>query len=280
MDTKFPQNNLLKRLLFLLLLILLILLGLLFNNSLSNNSPLPLEKKTAINYQKLKQQIDDYLTKQKKAQPVTITSNQALNKLRTALYLYLQDHYQLPKNLKQLLGTYLKNIPPEPISDDNKVSFKLDYTGGWYYNPQLTGPSLAKLITTSLRPNTKQNNITDFRPYHILVNTTKDKLYLKQGSKIIKEYPIADGGKLSPTPKGRFRIEDKAILNKQQREKYGKYWLELDLWTKGGGYGIHATTNQRLALTNQTSQGCIRLKPKDIAELYQLVPTKVTVFIK
>ncbi|GAB6099462.1 hypothetical protein JCM16358_13410 [Halanaerocella petrolearia] len=270
-----------KSTLFLLITALSILILLLTNNSLPTYYSSE-RSKSEIDYQELNQQIENYLKKKSNNtnQAQTITNKENLNKLRSALFLYLQDNYHLPTDINQLVGDYLKSIPQEKMSHSNKISNQLDYTGGWYYNPQSSlNQNLKSLISTSLKPNIKRNHPTDFEPYKLIVNTTQDKLYLTKGNKRIRTYPIAHGSKNKPTPTGEFTVKRKVILNDKQKKVYGEYWIGLDIWTKGGSYGLHATTTKK-KLAQQSSRGCIRLQPEDIAELYQLIPLQTKTIIK
>ncbi|PRX26480.1 L,D-transpeptidase-like protein [Orenia metallireducens] len=205
-----------------------------------------------------------------------------LNKLRTALLLYLEDYNHLPDKLEDLVGEYLINIPVETISNSNRVTNTLDFSGGWYYNSQIMQSELNKIIEKSLQANIKHNSSLDtsFYPIQILIERSKQRLYIIQKEKIIKSYPIAIGGADSPTPTGEFRIKSKYILSSEQEEVYGKYWIGIDLWTKGGGYGIHAATDSKIDITKQSSRGCIRMKKDDLKELYDLVPLRTKLVIK
>jgi len=276
------KNNLIKILLLLLIIIFFTLLTIividyLFEGRVDNSAPIT-DKSDYDN-------INQYL-KDSKYNNLKVLNKapklKNLNKLRTALLLYLEDHNQLPDKLEDLVGKYLINIPVETISNSNRVTNTLDFSGGWYYNSQIMQSELNKIIEKSLQVNIKHNSSLDtsFQPSRILVDRSQYRLYMVRNSKVIKSYPIAIGAKESPTPAGEFRIKSKAILSGEQREIYGKYWIGIDLWTKGGGYGIHATTDSKIDITKQSSKGCIRMKKDDLKELYDLVPLRTKVIIK
>jgi len=110
-------------------------------------------------------------------------------------------------------------------------------------------------------------------PYSILVNTETKTLFLYKHNELIKSYPIAIGKPSTPTPKGVFKIINKAI---NPGGPFGIRWLGLN--APGGDYGIHGTNNPS-SIGNAVSNGCIRLHNKDVLEVSNLVNigTKVTI---
>ncbi|GAB6098318.1 hypothetical protein JCM16358_01970 [Halanaerocella petrolearia] len=206
-----------------------------------------------------------------------------LNKLKLALFLYLKEHHYLPDELTDLKEEYLSHIPVETVTGKNDATNKLDLTGGWYYNPeQINDFDVTKIIDKVLKPNINsvQKSRREFTPYHIMVNRSKHKLYIIQNNRKIKSYPIVVGGAESPTPVGEFRIKNKVRLTGKQKKIYGQYWIGIDLWTKGGSYGIHGITNTDLDIVEQYSKGCIRMKNKDLKQLYDFIPIKTKIVIK
>lgn len=110
--------------------------------------------------------------------------------------------------------------------------------------------------------------------YVILVEVHNKKLMLidRENEKVIKTYPIATGKPSSPTPLGTFKIVEKA----QWGEGFGTRWLGLNVpW---GKYGIHGT-NRPESIGGNLSAGCIRMRNKDVEELYSLVGYNTTVVI-
>lgn len=95
----------------------------------------------------------------------------------------------------------------------------------------------------------------------------------KQGQKI-KTYPIAVGNPSTPTPIGEYKVVYKG---KNWGPSFGPRWLGLNVpW---GIYGIHGT-NKPYSIGQHLSHGCIRMRNRDVIELYDLIPvgTKVTIF--
>ncbi|KYH31578.1 putative L,D-transpeptidase YkuD [Clostridium tepidiprofundi DSM 19306] len=107
--------------------------------------------------------------------------------------------------------------------------------------------------------------------YKIIVNTNTKCLHLYKNNNLIKSYPIAIGKPSKPTPKGTFKIINKAI---NPGGPFGVRWLGLSI----PGYGIHGTNNPN-SIGKAVSNGCIRMYNKDILELANTVPIGTTVII-
>lgn len=108
----------------------------------------------------------------------------------------------------------------------------------------------------------------------ILIEVDKKQLTLidKKDESILKIYPIATGRSDSPTPLGTFKIIEKAKWG----EGFGTRWMGLDVpW---GTYGIHGT-NKPGTIGLNLSAGCIRMRNKDIEELYSIVKNNTIVLI-
>jgi lipoprotein-anchoring transpeptidase ErfK/SrfK len=108
-------------------------------------------------------------------------------------------------------------------------------------------------------------------PYSITINTATLILTLFKDGKLLKTYPIAVGKPSTPTPKGTFKIVNKAL---NPGGPFGARWLGLNK----PGYGIHGTNNPA-SIGKRVSNGCIRTYNKNIIELYNLVPIGTTVNI-
>jgi lipoprotein-anchoring transpeptidase ErfK/SrfK len=108
-------------------------------------------------------------------------------------------------------------------------------------------------------------------PYSILINTNNFSLTLYKNGKIFKTYPVAIGKPSSPTPKGNFKVKNKAY---KPGGPFGARWLGLT----APGIGIHGT-NVPFSIGKNVSHGCIRTYNKNIIELYNLVPIGTSVRI-
>lgn len=109
--------------------------------------------------------------------------------------------------------------------------------------------------------------------YKISINTAARTLTLYKDGKWFKSYPVAIGKPSTPTPKGTFKVKNKAF---NPGGAFGARWLGLT--APGGGYGIHGTNNPS-SIGKAVSNGCVRMYNNDVIELYNLVPVGATVQI-
>lgn len=108
----------------------------------------------------------------------------------------------------------------------------------------------------------------------IVIKISSRILELYNDGKLHKTYRIAVGTNDTPTP-----IGDWIVIWKSYRagDIFGTRFLCLDVpW---GGYGIHGT-NRPWSIGHFISQGCIRLRNKDIEELFEWVPVGTSVRIE
>ena len=113
--------------------------------------------------------------------------------------------------------------------------------------------------------NYDEQNLYRAISYNIIVNVDDKKLNLFKEGKLFKTYPIATGKTTTPTPKGDFKIINKAS---DPGGPFGARWLGLNV--PGGDYGIHGTNNPS-SIGKSVSNGCIRTYNRNIIELYNLV---------
>ncbi|SHJ44060.1 L,D-transpeptidase catalytic domain [Anaerocolumna jejuensis DSM 15929] len=64
-------------------------------------------------------------------------------------------------------------------------------------------------IILIIRVHSIKNTISNQPEYTILIEIDEKKLYLLEGGKLIKKYPIASGMKNLPSPIGTWKIIDK-----------------------------------------------------------------------
>ncbi|UCH81388.1 MAG: L,D-transpeptidase family protein [Nitrospiraceae bacterium] len=149
-------------------------------------------------------------------------------------------------------------------------------------DPWVPGKGTAVTIPTSwLLPELIDNGI--------IINLAELRLYFffsLREARYIKTYPIGIGREGFNTPTGDFSITLKMkdpiwkVPETSRRENpelplyvlpgpdnpLGEYWLQLSVDT----YGIHGT-NRPYGIGRRVSQGCIRLYPEDIKDLYNYV---------
>lgn len=109
------------------------------------------------------------------------------------------------------------------------------------------------------------------KKYSIIVNSNDLTLNLYLNEKLVKTYPVALGKASTPTPKGTFKIINRAV---NPGGHFGVRWLGLNK----KGYGIHGTDNES-SIGKYTSNGCIRMYNKDVLELANVVPIGTVVKI-
>lgn len=129
----------------------------------------------------------------------------------------------------------------------------------------------------------QQNRNTKYTPirydryvkvtYSITIHTKNRTLTLYKDGKVHKVYPVAVGKTSTPTPKGTFRIINKAI---NPGGPFGVRWMGLN--APQGGIGIHGTNNPA-SIGKSVSNGCIRMHNRNVIELSNLVPVGTVVKI-
>lgn len=110
--------------------------------------------------------------------------------------------------------------------------------------------------------------------FSIEVYPRQHPLTVKIQGQPYKSYPVAVGNPSTPTPVGEYLVTYKG---KDWGPSFGPRWLGLNVpW---GYYGIHGT-NRPDSIGRHLSHGCIRMRNRDVMELYDLIPlgTKVTIY--
>ncbi|AYD39735.1 hypothetical protein D4Z93_04045 [Clostridium fermenticellae] len=108
--------------------------------------------------------------------------------------------------------------------------------------------------------------------YIIIVDTTSNELSVFKDGKLSKMYTVAAGKPISPSPIGTWKIISKDTWG----EGFGGRWMGFNVpW---GRYGIHGTIYPNSIGWN-SSHGCIRMKNKEVRELYDYIPIGTTVII-
>ncbi|MFD3156078.1 L,D-transpeptidase family protein [Haloimpatiens sp. FM7330] len=131
-------------------------------------------------------------------------------------------------------------------------------------------------INHTKNTSTLKSNIKGYQPKKpivILVDITTHTLNVFQENNLLKSYPIASGKPSTPSPIGTWSIISKGTWG----EGFGGRWMGFNVpW---GKYGIHGTIYPNSIGWN-SSKGCIRMKNKDVAELYKITPhgTKVIIY--
>jgi len=99
---------------------------------------------------------------------------------------------------------------------------------------------------------------------------------LVEDGRVVKIYPIAVGKTSTPSPRGSFHITSRVqhptwyqpgkVVASGPQNPLGTRWMGLGY----KGYGIHGT-NVPLSIGKAASHGCIRMRNRDVEELFALV---------
>jgi len=110
----------------------------------------------------------------------------------------------------------------------------------------------------------------------LIVSFPARRIVLVDDGRMVKTYPVAIGKPSTPTPSGTFHIashvvnptylHDGKVVKPGPGNPVGTRWMSLGF----KGYGIHGT-NQPESIGHAASHGCIRLRNRDVEELFELV---------
>lgn len=116
----------------------------------------------------------------------------------------------------------------------------------------------------------------------IVISIPDRKLVLLEGDRVIKVYDTAVGKRSTPTPAGEFEVINRVphptwyatgkAVPAGPKNPLGTRWLGLSV----KGYGIHGT-NVPTSIGKAASHGCIRMRNRDVEELFELVSVGVKV---
>lgn len=155
---------------------------------------------------------------------------------------------------------------------------------------------IARRFNTTVALIKRANNLTSDRiipgqrlkvntcGFSIVVDKSRNRLFLRREGDIFKTYTVATG-EAGSTPEGKFEIVNKlieptwyragaVILPDDPDNILGTRWLGFDK----AGYGIHGTTEPE-TLGQQVTLGCVRMANEDVEELYDIVPTGTEVIV-
>jgi lipoprotein-anchoring transpeptidase ErfK/SrfK len=110
----------------------------------------------------------------------------------------------------------------------------------------------------------------------IVVSITDRKLAVLDAGRVMKIFPTAVGAPASPSPVGVYKIVNSIpeptwyyrgkIVGPGKANPLGTRWLGLSI----KGYGIHGT-NVPSSIGHNASHGCVRMRNKDVEELFGMV---------
>jgi lipoprotein-anchoring transpeptidase ErfK/SrfK len=133
------------------------------------------------------------------------------------------------------------------------------------------------LLAATLSSTLAAQDLAAVRPIRQLVVSIPDrKLAVLEDGKIIRTFPVAVGASLSPSPSGEFKIVNRianptyyhpgVVIPAGAGNPIGTRWLGLNR----KGYGIHGT-NEPKSVGKAASHGCIRLRNRDMEQLFRMV---------
>jgi lipoprotein-anchoring transpeptidase ErfK/SrfK len=112
---------------------------------------------------------------------------------------------------------------------------------------------------------------------HIVVSIPDHKLALLEGDKVVRVYDVAVGKPSTPSPQGEFRVVSRmpnptwygpqVVVPPGKTNPLGTRWMGLSI----RGFGIHGTSVPS-SIGKSASHGCIRMRNRDVEELFELVP--------
>src|SRR5271169_6753114 len=110
----------------------------------------------------------------------------------------------------------------------------------------------------------------------VVVSVPDRKLAVIEDEKVIATFSVAVGAPASPSPAGEFQIVNRVanptyyhpgtVIPSGKDNPVGTRWVGLSQ----KGYGIHGT-NVPGSIGHAASHGCIRLRNRDVQELFELV---------
>jgi lipoprotein-anchoring transpeptidase ErfK/SrfK len=110
----------------------------------------------------------------------------------------------------------------------------------------------------------------------VLVSIPDRKLAVIEGGDVIATFPVAVGTAVSPSPTGEFQIVNRVanptyyhsgtVIPSGKDNPVGTRWVGLSQ----KGYGIHGTNAPR-SIGHAASHGCIRLRNRDMEQLFTML---------
>jgi len=110
----------------------------------------------------------------------------------------------------------------------------------------------------------------------IVVSITDRKLAVLEFDRVVKIFPTAVGAPESPSPVGVYKIVNSIpdptwyykgkVVGPGKDNPLGTRWLGLNI----KGYGIHGT-NVPSSIGHNASHGCVRMRNRDVEELFGMV---------
>ncbi len=119
----------------------------------------------------------------------------------------------------------------------------------------------------------------------IVVDLSERRLRLYRGGRLTLEAPVSVGAPATPTPRGRFFVNERYSLP-DAGGPFGPNALGVsahsdvlrDVWVEDGPIGIHGT-NEPWSIGRAASHGCIRVENELMRRLFRLAPSGTPIVI-
>ena len=122
---------------------------------------------------------------------------------------------------------------------------------------------------------------------NLVIKLKEKRVYVYEGDKLLKRYPVAIGKKGWETPIGEWQVMEKIknpawtsfktgeVFPPGTENPLGARWIGF--WTDGQDViGFHGTANVK-SIGTAASHGCVRMRSKDVKALFPLVKVGTTV---
>ena len=126
------------------------------------------------------------------------------------------------------------------------------------------------------QPNVQGKTREEAPGRRIVISIPDRKLALVEDGEVVKIYAIAVGAPKSASPNGTFKVVNQVanptwyhagkVVGPGKNNPVGTRWIGLS----EKGYGIHGT-NAPGSIGHNVSHGCIRMRNRDVEELFKLV---------
>ena len=125
---------------------------------------------------------------------------------------------------------------------------------------------------------------------HLVLKLRERRVYVYQNDRVQARYPVAIGKPGWETPVGNFKVLDMQknptwvspfngkVIGPGASNPLGVRWVGF--WTDGNNFiGFHGTTQENL-IGQAVSHGCVRMRNKDIAALFEQVAVETPVIVQ
>jgi lipoprotein-anchoring transpeptidase ErfK/SrfK len=155
----------------------------------------------------------------------------------------------------------------------------------------LNNSTTSKPVNNSI-PTTKPTTAATTQPpveevVNLVLKLKEKRVYVYQGTKLLKKYPVAIGKKGWETPTGEWQVMEKIknpawtsfktgeVFAPGTTNPLGSRWIGF--WTDGRDViGFHGTANVK-SIGTAASHGCVRMRNRDVKALFPLVKVGTTV---